>query len=127
MVIPLFRTLTSIQWALKSKNSHGFKVIISQIILSCLKSNLTWSFASYCIVCLLVRQLPCTTKVQKSYAVYKRIKPARLVQKCFKTSILRLISLLHGTNFFRCTRFFPRCSNAVFCIFGRFTRPFRQN
>ena len=31
-------------------------------------------------------QLP--TKVQKSYAVYKIIKPARLVQKYFKTSIL---------------------------------------
>ena len=39
-------------------------------------------------VYLLVCQLPCTAKVQKSYARYKIIMPARLVQKCFKTSIL---------------------------------------
>ena len=32
--------------------------------------------------------MPFTAKVQKSYAVYKMIKPARLVQKCFETSIL---------------------------------------
>ena len=37
---------------------------------------------------LLVRHMQFPAKVQKSYAVYKMIKPARLVQKCFKTSIL---------------------------------------
>ena len=41
------------------------------------------------IVYLLVRQLPCIAKVQKSYALCKIIKPERLVQKCFKTSICR--------------------------------------
>ena len=35
---------------------------------------------------LLVGQLPCTTKVQNSYARYKMIKPARLVQNCIETS-----------------------------------------
>ena len=38
-------------------------------------------------VYLLVRQLPCTAKEQKPFAVYKMVKPARLVLMCFKTSI----------------------------------------
>ena len=57
----------------------------------------TAAVASYfCVSCLLlegnvyllVRQIPRTAKIQKSYAVYKMIKAARLNQKCFKASIL---------------------------------------
>ena len=39
-------------------------------------------------VYLLARHMQFPAKVQKSYAVYKTIILARLVQKCFKTSIL---------------------------------------
>ena len=37
---------------------------------------------------LLARHMQFPAKVQKSYAVYKMIIPARVVQKCFETSIL---------------------------------------
>ena len=39
-------------------------------------------------VTLLACHMQFFAKVQKSYVVYKMIKPARLVQKCFETSIL---------------------------------------
>ena len=40
-------------------------------------------------ICWLVsRHMQFPAKAKKSYAVHKMIKPARLVQKCFETSIL---------------------------------------
>ena len=45
---------------------------------------MAWAWYVY----LLARHMQFPVKVQKSYEVYKMIIPARLVQKCFETSIL---------------------------------------
>ena len=50
-------------------------------------------------VYLLTRHMQFPAKVQKSYAVYKMIKTARLVQKCFETSILYIGEPLHGNSY----------------------------
>ena len=58
------------------------------------------------------------TKVQKSYAVYKMIKPARMVQNCFETLILPQAGLLQELRSIN-TFVQPRAVFLSFCTLHR--------
>ena len=67
------------------------KKIFGKIVLTCVFVQF-FNSDYLCLLCknvnLLARHMQFPAKVQKSYAVLKMIISARLVQKCFETSIL---------------------------------------
>ena len=64
-----------------SKCSRLRKELVKDLFHESLKKEVWYVY-------LLARHMQFPAKAKKSYAVYKIIKPARLVQKCFETSIL---------------------------------------